>query len=604
MLAKKFVLITIFYAFICFCAFFVYSFFIAEIPVILERDVTSYKFYLTLLHFSSWLPSIIVSVVFVVMSTFIDYEVVRSVKRFSTSQMASFKKIFMLCFVSVLVIFLAKEILNPLANAKCNNRLARIDNYNWYVQESKEAFAAGDVSGAMFYIDQALTYDAASQEALELKEVYERSTAQFTNRELNYFPELLSAQLEKETDPITVLHLLERAREAFSNKDYFDAHYYSVVGLELGGNNNENSSELQKISLDAWEEIAQWSGFETDEQMRVFAQKREGYEALISGDALSAYYIYLDLNNRVPHDKDVIRYFDLSTQALLNEYFFIDETTNLSQFEGRTNVSFSITRSDGLRYEIDIAGITNVKPAGNFLKYLRDYSCAIYDEGGTLLYSFTVPYVKLIGQPLTAFSQDMIDILALNEEDLVPRLQLTSVDRNSQGIISAPRFSHGSINTFDERVTLLPMSLQDFDLVLDASLGPKYINLASLLSFMPKAESYGFSSQVYSSFFLKRSSYPFLFFAIFMYLAIQAWSYRLSKNQLFRFYWVLIVPFFTVIARLLGVLIDYGMSLLSFALGGIEGYVKILVTILIFVIAIIGLSIRYLSLYSQPDIKK
>ncbi len=603
MLGKRFIILTIVYTLLSLCAFFIYSFFFAEIPVILSRDVLSYKVALGVLHFTRWVPHIILSIAFVTMATFMDRDSGKSVSAFSSAQMQLFKKVFVICVASVIIVFLVTEIVKPQVNSSIDAKVARYEDYTWYVQESEKAFSNGDVFAAMFYIDQALTYDEESQEARELKEKFERAPAEMASRELNYFPELLSTEINTTQEPLTVLALLEKARLSFENKDYFDAHYYSFIGLELGGINNENSPELQKISLDSWEEISQWSGFETDEEMEIYAQKRKGYEALMAGDALSSYYIYLDLHNRIPYDKDVSRYFDVATQSLLNEYFFIDETTNLLQFEKNRNISFSVKRTDGLHYDIAIGGITNIRHAGNLLKYLRNYSCTILDPEGAVLYAFTVPYAKLIGQPIDAFSAETVTMLSLNEGDLVPRLQLTSVDRNTQGISTMPTFAMGSMDSFDERITLLPMSLDDFDLVVDASVGPQYVNLASLFSFIPKAEQFGFSAQLYSSFFLKRASYPFLVFALFMFLAIQAWNYKLVSGTLFRFYWILIVPFFTIIAKVIGVLIDYGMSLLALALGGIEGNVKIVVTILIFVVVIIMLSARFLSLHEKPDTK-
>ena len=59
--------------------------------------------------------------------------------------------------------------------------------------------------------------------------------------------------------------------------------------------------------------------------MDIFSIKRKGYSALIRGDSLIAYYIFLDLWNKNPYDPDISRYYTLSKEALLNQYFFLDE---------------------------------------------------------------------------------------------------------------------------------------------------------------------------------------------------------------------------------------------------------------------------------------
>ncbi len=604
MISKKVAILTSIYTLICLITALSVALATDNLPDLLEIDVFSYKILLGLSMFITWLPSILASVFFVSIAAYIDKDGSKNIRSFSASQMESFKRIMVLTIVNVVLVFCASEILAPLVNSAQVERETRVSDYDWYVERSLEAYENDDILGALFYVDTALALYPSSVEALDLKELLERAPAETITESLEYFPEILSPSEATElTTAETVLSMLEKARESFDNKNYFDAHYYAFVGLELGGVNSANSAELQKISLDAWNILESWSGFETDEDMEIFQLKRQGYAHLMEGDALSAYYIYLDLNNRISHDPDVIRYFKLSENALLNEYFFIDETTNLAHFERAKNISFSVTRSDGLYYDVQIGGITNVRSAGEYLKYLRNYSCTVQNESGQTVASFTVPYVKLIGQPLSSFNNDTIDTLELSEDEIVPRLLLTSVDRNTKGVVSAPVFTHGLGASIDDSLTLLPMSLDDFELIADASQGPMFINLASLYAFIPKAEQYGFSELVFSSYFLQRACYPFIAFALFLFLAIQAWNYRLSEGTIFRFYWVLIVPIFTVVAEVIRALLDYGMSLISLTFARIEGLWQVPAFIATILIIIIILSIRFLSLHTEMKSK-
>ncbi len=604
MITKKVAILTAIYTFLCFVIAFIFAFTVSEIPVLLEIDIGSYKVLTGLNLFIQWLPSIFASIFFVTLATYLDKDGQRNLQSFSTVQMDSFRRIMIVICANVIILFCAAEIFQPLINASKVEKEVRITDYEWYIKKSIEFYEQDDILGAIFYADTALELYPTSQDALDLKELLERTPAENVTEALQYFPEVLQPSETTETSSAeTVLKMLENARESFDNQNYFDAHYYAFVGLELGGTNNANSAELQKISLDAWSKLSTWSGFETDEDMRIFEQKRQGYSYLMERDSLSAYYVFLDLHNKIPHDRDVIRYFALAENALLNEYFFIDETTNLTHFEKSKNIHFSVTRNDGLHYEVSIGGITNVRSAGKFLKYLRNYSCTVQDSTGTILYSFTVPYVKLIGQPLSSFHEETMIKLDLEEKDLVPRLLLTSVDRTTKGVVSSPIFTHGKANALDDSLTFLPMSLDDFDLIADASAGPMFINLASLYSFIPKAEEYGFSTLVFSSYFLQRACYPFLIFALFLYLAIQAWNFRLPENSLFRFYWVLMVPFFTIIAESIRALLDYGMSLLSLTFARLEGIWQIPLFIFAFIIIIIIEAIRFLSLHTEQKKK-
>ncbi len=604
MFFKRILILTPIYMALCFIGTTIYALATNDIPPLLEMDVYSYKMLLSLSIFLKWIPSIIGSVFFIALAVFLDRDCGKVVTKFSSSQMNIFQKIMLLTCINVFIIFCCQEILQPLVNGSMVAKETQYEDYNWYVSRSQEYHEKDDVFTALYHIDTAINLNPTSLEALELKELYERAPAENVVETLSYFPEI-SPTIDDTVDSTSreVLSLLQKARVSFEEKDFFDAHYYAHVALELGGKNNPNSQELQMISLEAWNILDTWSGFETDEDMMIFDLKRQGYTSLIEGDALSAYYIYLDLDKKIPYDPDVMRYFEVSRKALLNEYFFIDETVNLAHFERAKNVSFSVNRSDDIFYKISIGGITNVRSAGNFLKYLRNYSCTVVDDTNTILYSFTVPYVKLIGQPVSSLNNETATLLNLESSDLVPRLLLTSVDRSTQGVVSAPEFTVGEISDVDSILTLLPMSLDDFDLILDASAGPRYINLASLFSFIPLADDYGFSQQVYNSYLLQRISLPFLLIAIFIFMAIQAWNFRLEQNAIFRYYWILIVPIITVVAEFLRVLVDYGMGLISLSLAKLDGIWPIPATIGVFLILIVLFSIRFLSLHTKPEKK-
>ena len=56
---------------------------------------------------------------------------------------------------------------------------------------------------------------------------------------------------------------------------------------------------------------------------------------LCEGDVLSAYYTFLDLYESNDFDPDILRFYQLATEALLKQYFFIDETRNLAFYEMR-----------------------------------------------------------------------------------------------------------------------------------------------------------------------------------------------------------------------------------------------------------------------------
>ena len=275
---------------------------------------------------------------------------------------------------------------------------------------------------------------------------------------------------------------------------------------------------------------------------------------------------------------------------------------NLNHFEISKNIQFSITRKDGLKYDIGIGGITNVKDTGIYLKYLRDYTCTISNSDGTVIADFFVPYAKLIGEPLSNFNNEIINTLGFDKNTIMPRLLLTSVDRKTKGIISEPTLITTTIPMQNEAITLLPIPLEDIELIINASMGPQYINLALLYKFLQKTDSYGFSTQTFSSYFLHRISYPFLLFSIFLLIIIIAWNYRLQHDCVFRAYWLLIIPSFTILTEFIRIFGNYLIHLITLAFAKLNLFIQLPLILIIFTVFIIVLSMRFLKLF-QKSIK-
>ena len=598
MLSKRLIILNFVYAVFCLILMSIYTFTNMDIPVLLEGDVFSYKLYDALFNFFEILPSIVLSVFFVVVATYIEREsvIVREARK---AQSKVYTRLLVHIGVIVCFLFCFAEICEPLLNRAKVDLQNKCVNYNWYIQKSRESYDDNDINSALYYIDSAIDLHAGLEETVALKELYERSVTSQVQEKIDYFPELSDEQLGMVPTDMNVYSLLEQARRSYQSNSYLDAHYYATIGLELGTLNDPNSAELQKIAREAWEEIATWSGFEAESGMELFATKREGYTALMNGDYLAAYYIFLDLWNEYQYDPDISRYYELAKNALLNQYFFLDEINDLTHFESSKNLTFVINRKDGLKYDIHIGGITNVSGTGMYLKYLRDYTCTIRDSRGTVVSSFFVPYAKLIGEPLSSFNNDVITTIGFDANTVVPRLVLTSVDRNTKGVMSGPTLLDGSILLLDETVTVLPMQLDDLDLIIEATRGPRFMNLASLYKFIPKSEAYGFSTQIYSSFFLKRISAPFLLFCIFLLVSIIAWNFRLREGIIFRAYWLFIIPAFTVLIEFIRIFVDYFLSLFALACANISWILQLPVIIIVSSILIFVLSMRFLYLFKK-----
>ena len=584
-------------------AFFVgKAFLIKELPVLMPNDAGMWRFVTGVRAFFARLPAILASVCCIAFSWSFAKDAGKNLARFSPVQLKNYRTVLVASCVSVILCFAGTEILTPIVSAKQTALENKMQDYNWYTEQTKTSVREGNAAAAVFYAENALALWPDNRDAKALYNDSLKLSAQSERKEAEPSSALPSDIAALQNTPYSVMRLLQKAQTAFELKNYFDAHYYAWWGLKLAGDNDANSGELRRIAVESWNIISSWSGFETDDAAMIFLKKREGYSALMEGDALGAYYTFLDLYEANDLDPDILRFYRLATEALLKQYFFIDETRNLAFFENFQNVSFKVTHPDGKTDLISIGGVTTVAKTDNVVKYLRNYSCLAYDEAGHLLYSMTVPYVKLIGQRAGSLGTGYEKRTGIQDaETYVPQLLLTSVDRKNRDIVGSPHYFAAQSAQYErEIVRILPMSLQDFDLACRASAkGPQYMNLAFLFRFVPIAERYGFQKRIFSLFLLQRLCRPLLLLAFFIFLSIIAWNYKLESSQVFRFTWIFSFPVLTAVVQFCMEWFRYLMNLIYYALTGVASFAQLPVVLVVLFVCVILLSIKFLSLHEE-----
>ena len=146
-----------------------------------------------------------------------------------------------------------------------------------------------------------------------------------------------------------------------------------------------------------------------------------------------------------------------------------------------------------------------------------------------------------------------------------------------------------------ETALFLSMSCDDFNLICDAAVGPKNMNLLSLIKIAGKASTFGYSDEVFGATSIRRVSYPLLLLVLFLFCASFAWNYRIKKNQLFKFSWSFILPVCTTVLYVVIEILLYINELLCYALVGFSGWLSILSAMVIYVALLIFVSVLFLA---------
>lgn len=589
------------YTILCFIILFTGGILFADTSNILSQKIVLYKVLSGFILFIEYLPAILITAYYVGLSWGFGRIDCRLIGKFSPVLIRNFKSAFFIALGLVCVCFISQELALPLLEKKVTKLESESRDYVWYMDLAKIYAESKDYSKARIYNENALSIDAKAEEAIALQKIIEVS-------EVTYDMPLSAIQPVTDSyDEISSAETLYRkAKDAFAEKSYFDAHYYSTLAQRVANPSNPNLDDMVRLAAVSWNMLEDSINAIPTEQASLYSLKIKGYSSLLSGDVLNAYYIYLDLLEEYPTDPDVKRYFEVASDRLSREYFFIDETKNAEQFEQYQKVYFSVPRSDGGKDIIFIQGLSILKEAGNLVQYLRGFYQYSYNKDSQFEMSCYVPYAKMTGLPVADFSENFRLALGIKDEKaVVPLILLQAVDSKTRSVVVEPEYQFSNdVPSVQLNFLLLHMTISEFDLACKASSGPMGMNLSDLFSFIPMASSYGFSPEEYGTNYINRICYPLIIYIICILAAILAWNFQLDTNEVFKFRWIFVLPFFTYFVHLAFQFFFFAISYLFFILVNKLNLIGVGVSVVALLIVFIITVITFLSVHGDQTMEE
>ncbi len=568
-------------------------------PEIIPVFITRYKLNTAFFYYFSVFSALEISGFMVSFSWAFAKEMKNDNPKNKQEMLRFLRSVFSMMIFCLVLSVAATEVLLPLMKSNQKAIINASTDFIDFSERAKKHLALGNYEEAELFARQALRINPASKEINDilLQTEIDASHAEAAPRRSGSLPPPLKDN-EIETN-IPVPELIERARKAYNSGSFFDAHYYATLALQAYDSQNANLNEAKSLAAKAWDklQVADSSLGGTSEAM--YALKRSGYAAIISGDYLQAYYIFRELlaASDSTIDPDVNRYLAIAEYNLRNQCFFIDETYDLQPFESVRNVHFSITRQDGTLLVVGMKGITSIEDSGGSVQYVRGLHIISYDKDKNVEEDFYVPYAKLIAERAEKIDASFERIVANQKQKTVPYLIINCVHRDDRGVKILPEFYAGKTSENENRnVYVLPLSFKDFLQITDVAQGTETMSLISLATFCSKAKQYGFSFEVYFHALCTRLSQPFMFIFMALVAAILAWQFKISKKQFVHFWWLFSVPFFAVIAYFLLGFCRYVVSLLLMSLIGSIGVSALPVCLVIYIILFIILSLGFVSM--------
>ena len=587
--------------------------FISSVPgSVPKASISVYKIMTSLQYFARFLPGIAITGFTVSCSVHFGRNAEGSTERFSKAMMDRFKMVMIISISIAFVLTVSYEVIGLLTTNKKNSIINRPKIVNEYINVGNKLFDNGYYERAMSYADAALKLSPNEKKAINLRDRadVEINRARTSNIRFKLYESVEEAEKVDrviiDAEQINeVYKLYQKAQEAYDKKEWFNAHYYSELGIKLATPKDPNLEELKKLSTSAWNNLTEYHNLAKSKGQLLFEKKYEGYLALVQKDDLKAYYIFRELylsSREMQSDPDVVFYLEIAENRINERSFFVDETFELKSFESANDVYFSYEFADGSRDVIYFKGMTAVASTGNSIQYLRALTVVSVDRSGEVFRTMTVPYAKVLPVSVKTLTPTTKALMGIDDSiDYVPYILLKSVGRDTPDLHNEPLYTYqnGETATTPEYL-LLSIPYDDF-LILENTAGfPDSMTLPALFKLTHMAEQYGFCTEVYGQSFMNRAYYPLWILVIFILLASFGWNNRIGPTQYFKFSWAFAFIPFILISMLFNQFVMFLFRLMNYVLlGGFGITGGMIAGLILYIVMLICASIMFVSRHSR-----
>ncbi|MBP5443226.1 MAG: hypothetical protein J6Y60_08290 [Treponema sp.] len=639
---KKTISIILIYAALIFATCLIVTFAYRPLPELIPSTKNVYRFFRALNWFLNLLPSVLLSGFAIACSVIWKGQGEFITKRFSQGMLKRFAFVVPFSLVIVLVLSLNYELIQPAVYDHYLELESAVADLKSNKTTARNLLNAGQPEIAYQYALRATQISANDDDAKQLLLEVKNAVDLARDRALHDKKKLTVDEIERPLSTAdksySVQDLLQKSQAAMDEKDYFQAHYWASLAVQACKETDTNLNIAKAAAAEAWEKLKNPVDFKNKEAYEYYMKKMGAYQALQSGttsENLSAYYAFKALSmNGHADDPDIIRYLALAQEAVESEYFFIDETENLTKLENNRNIYFSyLNKNNGTRDIIFIKGAWDTKGDGYAVRYLDGLTIATFSKSGKFMRSMYAPIAKVISQPVSVLDSETKSLQGIQDSwKNIPYVMLQAVDRETKGAVVGPRYDYvesglpdyvlqaeglvdrspltgtmqmdatvSELRTIvtrmvpESRTIILPMPYRDFTATSQATNGPDRMDLATLFTFLKKAQDYGFSKEVFSRSLLGRGMFPLLILMLCIAAATLGWNYRIDDDTEFKFRWLLLVPIAGAVTFFVLKVVEYFYDLLNYVIVGAFGGAALWVALGVNIVLLMIVSLYFLA---------
>jgi hypothetical protein len=325
--------------------------------------------------------------------------------------------------------------------------------------------------------------------------------------------------------PVDAADAIAMGEVALREGRLFDAHWLATLGERLTRAGGLERTKATQLAARAWNQIESQQPNSIERSVSsIYRLKLSGYEAMVSGDWIRAYYIFKDLIAQTPNDPDAEKFFAASEKGTKEVAFFIDEM-EITLGNTLTNTLFSLPGSPGKGRSVMRVASLSATPDfayGTGVEYM------VFDSNAKLLLSLQAPYVKFL--PITLNDQQKVIILmrSLDRNDRTKRWEPVWAAENST--VYAPSTA---------QITL-DVDYETFIMLSEMRQGIPSMYIDALFAASGIAGEMGYIPEVFEAEFLNRLGSCLFFLPMAVFSIILGWRFRAKYRS--RYFLILSLP--------------------------------------------------------------
>jgi hypothetical protein len=465
-------------------------------------------------------------------------------KRFSANFLQSLNMSIITAIIASVVYGLLFSVALPIAQNYSANLIFRGQLYYLAKGRAEEYSREGKWADTAQFIDICEKIWPESPEHAKLKIDAEIGTdqARLTPVQLPGFLAEEASMSVGSPEPVDAAEALAMAETAFEEKRYFDAHWLATLSGRLAGTGTLEETRATRLAGMAWTEVNSLApNAQETAAYRNYRLKREGYEALVGGEWIRSYYIFLELLELTPNDPDVARYFALSENGLKHVAFFSDEIT--------LTLERTIRGANGVIFSLPL-GYGRIVMKMNSLSVFTDFAYGIeteimaFDRFGQPIWNMEVPYTKIL--PLSLDSGPSLSFL------------LRSLDRAGKAEPNEPKITVFNQSSPDNSELVLPVSWDTFLLISNLQRGLSALSPLDLRAAAMNLADCGYLPEVFESELIQRFIKPLFLLPLGIFVVAIGWRYRTIKRARY-----IVIPMLGILPVVFNGAVYFGRSWLN-----------------------------------------